>query len=160
MKKRSESLEPPFTFFIDRCLGKGVVPDAVKNNALRDEAVEILDDHYTPNAKDADWLAEVGQKGWVVLSQDRNITRNPLEQQALLNAKVAFFGLARGDAPGPEKAESLGRAIEGIRRALSRFGLAIIATVSRDGDVTVKWADGKRLKKPRLIAARKSKSKS
>lgn len=159
MKKRSESLEPPFTYFVDRCLGRGVVPEAIRAQALPNESVEILDDHFLPDARDDAWLRSVGTKGWVVLSQDRNITRNPLEQRALLDAKVAFFGLGRGDAPGPQKAESLAKALPGIRSALRRFGTPIIASVSQDGDVTVKWADGKRLEKPRRITASKRKSK-
>lgn len=110
-----------------------------------------------PNTRDVEWLQAVGAKRWVVLSQDQNITRNPLEQKALLDARVAFFGLSRGDAPGRDKAVSLASAADGIRRALRRFEVPLIATVSRDGDVTIKWADGIRMKKPMRIAVRRQK---
>lgn len=153
MKKRSELLEPPYVFFIDRCLGKGVVPEAVRGRLLEGERVEILDDHFESDAHDDVWLADVGERRWVVLSQDRNIARNPLELRTLLAAKVAFFGLARGEAPGPEKAAAVARATEGIRRALRRFGLPLIATIFSNGDLAVKWAGGQRLATPRRIAA-------
>lgn len=157
MKKRSELLKPPYVFFVDRCLGKGFVPEALKECLIEGERVETHDQHYPPNTRDVEWLQAVGAKRWVVLSQDQNITRNPLEQKALLDARVAFFGLSRGDAPGRDKAVSLASAVDGIRRALRRFEVPLIATVSRDGDVTIKWADGIRMKKPMRIAVRRQK---
>jgi hypothetical protein len=117
--------------------------------------VEVLDDHYAPDVADTAWLAEVGKKSWVVLSQDQSITRNPLEQRTLLAANVAFFGLARGDAPGPEKAATIAAALPGVRRALQKCGLPLIATISKSGDVYVKWDAGKRLEKPRTFLAPK-----
>jgi len=58
---------------------------------------------------------------------------------------------------GRDKAVSLASAVDGIRRALRRFEVPLIATVSRDGDVTIKWADGIRMKKPMRIAVRRQK---
>lgn len=158
LKKRSAQLSPPFVFFVDRCLGKGVVPDALKGVLLEGETVEIHDNHYPPDTADIDWLTEVGAKGWVVLSQDQNITRNPLEQRALQAANVAFIGLASANATGSDKARTLVTALDGVRRALRRFGLPMIATVTQSGEVVVKWTDGGRLKKPRRIAPKKGRS--
>ncbi len=155
MKKRSEPLERPYVFFVDRCLGKETVPEALRRAAVGDERVEVHDKHFAPSTRDIDWLTDVGRRGWVVLSQDMNITRNPLEQHTLLAARVAFFGLSGGNAPGTEKAKTLVSALPQIRRALARFGLPLIATVSQAGDVTVKWADGVRLDKPKRIEFKK-----
>jgi hypothetical protein len=35
--------------------------------------VEIHDRHFAQDAKDAEWLPEVGRRGWVVLTKDRHI---------------------------------------------------------------------------------------
>lgn len=155
LKKRSAPLDPPFVFFVDRCLGRGVVPEALRTALLEGERVEIHDEHYLPNTQDIEWLSEVGKRGWIVISQDQNITRNPLEQRALHSASVAFFGLGSANATGKEKAESLVTALEGIRRALRRFSPPMIATVTQSGDVVVKWVNGGRLKQPRRISPKK-----
>lgn len=155
MKTRSARLEEPYVFFIDRCLGKRSVPQLVEAALAPEERTEIHDDHFAQNVKDTEWLSAVGARGWVVLSQDKAIVRNPLELRALLGAGVAFFGVGSGSMPGTDIGSGLARGLPGIRRALRRFGLPMIATVSLEGDVTVKWVDGKRLKTPVRLAGKR-----
>jgi hypothetical protein len=50
-----------------------------------------------PNARDTEWLRVAGERGWVVLSQDQAITRNPLEQQAIVGANAALSCAAHRD---------------------------------------------------------------
>lgn len=45
--------------------------------------VEAHDDHFAQNTTDVEWLAQVGKWGWVVISKDQNIRRNPLELAAI-----------------------------------------------------------------------------
>ena len=40
------------------------------------------DDHFARDASDETWLGEVGAKGWVVLSKDDRIRRNPVMMRA------------------------------------------------------------------------------
>src|SRR6266511_4327650 len=92
-KKRSgTSHKPlePITFFIDRSLGH------IAGQMLRDAGakVEFHDDHFAQDATDADWLPEVGAKGWVVLTKDKRIRFRALEREALMAAKVGVFVLA------------------------------------------------------------------
>jgi hypothetical protein len=66
----------PVTFFLDRSLGKEIVAQALRAAGAD---VEIHDDHFPPDAKDEDWLTEVGSLGWIVLTKDRRFhpdTRN------------------------------------------------------------------------------------
>jgi len=64
--------KPPevVTFFLDRTLGKKIVASALRRAGVK---VETHDDHFPPDAKDPEWLKEVGAKGWVVLTNDRHI---------------------------------------------------------------------------------------
>lgn len=33
--------------------------------------------------KDDEWLREIGQRGWIVLTKDKNFKRRPLEREAI-----------------------------------------------------------------------------
>jgi hypothetical protein len=44
--------------------------------------VEVHIDHFPQDAADADWIPEVGRRGWVLITKDENIRRNPLERAA------------------------------------------------------------------------------
>lgn len=56
--------------------------------------VERHDDHFAQDTPDADWLAEIGRRGWFVLTYDRRIRYKPNEQEAVLRAGVGLFVLA------------------------------------------------------------------
>jgi hypothetical protein len=47
-------------FFVDRSLGKHVVPDALRAAGAH---VEVHDDHFAQDALDEVWLPAVGQNG-------------------------------------------------------------------------------------------------
>ena len=68
----------PSVFFIDRSLGKKIVAQALRDIG---ETVEIHDDHFAPDAKDEDWLVEVGKRGWIVLTKDDRIRYEPLNER-------------------------------------------------------------------------------
>ena len=61
MRAAKRGLTQPLVFFVDRSLGKRDVPEALRRAG---ETVEIHDDHFAPDAKDADWLSVVGTRGW------------------------------------------------------------------------------------------------
>jgi hypothetical protein len=53
---------------------------------------------------DAVWLAECGQRKWVVLSRDQRIRRRPLELMALQESGVAAFVFTGGEATAEDTA--------------------------------------------------------
>ena len=57
--------------------------------------VEIHDDHFSPDAEDADWLRVVGQRGWAVLTKDERIRRRPVERRRSSMPVCAFALTAR-----------------------------------------------------------------
>lgn len=66
-------------FFIDRSLGRKYVAEALRTAGA---TVEVHDDHFPQTTPDVEWLAEVGRRGWVVLSKDERIRRNRIERGA------------------------------------------------------------------------------
>lgn len=141
-------LAEPFTFFIDRSLGSGIVPSALRACG---EAVVVHDDHFGEDTTDVAWLAEAGRRGWVVLTKDARIRTNALERGELLSAGVAAFMLGRGDLRGTEMARAFTTAMPRMKTVLRRWDLAMIAVVAADGGVSVLYAHGKRLANPRKI---------
>src|SRR4051812_30434760 len=92
-KKRSaasSSSKPPepLTFFLDRNLGKKAVADALRQ---ADVEVHVHDDHFPPDTRDEEWLAEVGKRGWIVLTKDTRIRYRSSELTALVKANVSAF---------------------------------------------------------------------
>ena len=57
----------PLVFFVDRSLGRRIIPDALR---AANAQVELHDDHFPQDARDQTWLAEAGKRGWVVLTKD------------------------------------------------------------------------------------------
>src|SRR5262245_5667367 len=120
-KKRSgvNSTEKPpdgCVFFLDRNLGTKQVANALRQAGA---VVEIHNDHFPPGAEDAEWLPEVGEKGWIVLTKDDRIRYRTPERTALMKARVALFALAFGNLRGEEMAQAFVKALPRMHRFLA-----------------------------------------
>jgi hypothetical protein len=93
--------------------------------------VEIHDDHFPPDAKDADWLPEVGNRGWIVLTKDDRIRYRKHEHEALVSAGVPAFVLTSGNLTGDEMAAIFAKFLPKMRRMASGATGAFIARVTR-----------------------------
>jgi hypothetical protein len=122
------------TFFVDRSLGARDVPEALRAAGT---LVEVHDDHFAPDTPDTIWLAEVGARGWVVLTKDSRIRRHPLELQSLLAADVAAFMLTATDLTGADMGRVLVTAIPRLTTLVRSRARPFIATISRQGQVTI-----------------------
>ncbi|WP_437876079.1 hypothetical protein [Sorangium sp. So ce513] len=141
-------LREPFAYFVDRSLGRGLVVEALRAANLD---VHAHDDHFAQNTPDAEWLVEVGRRGWVVLTKDKNIRVNALERLALLRANVACIMLGRGDLTAPAMAQIFIDALPLIQRVLRRFALPLAVSLSSGKSVRVLLADGEWLKPPKEL---------
>jgi hypothetical protein len=128
------STDASLTFFVDRSLGAHDVPEALRAAGAR---VEIHDDHFAPDTPDISWLVEVGARGWVVLTKDSRIRRHPLELQALIGANVAAFMVTATDMTGADTGRLLVAAIPKLTSLARSRSRPLIATVSRQGQVTI-----------------------
>lgn len=121
------------TFFLDYQIGRYVVADALHAAGAR---VEVHIDHFPQNAPDTDWIPEVGRRGWVLITKDENIRRNPLERAAYEAAKLRGFIVTGKDMGGKDLAELLVRCLPGmVNRVAGRPG-PLLFTISRGGIFT------------------------
>jgi len=47
---------------------------------------------------DGQWIREVTTRGWIILTRDKHIRRNPLERAAFLSARARVFNIRNGGA--------------------------------------------------------------
>jgi hypothetical protein len=93
--------------------------------------VEIHDDHFPPDAKDADWLRAVGDRGWIVLTKDDRIRYHKHEHEALITAGVRAFLLTSGNLTGDEMAALFVKFLPKMQRMAVGAPGAFIAKVTR-----------------------------
>ena len=119
---------------MDRALGTLTVAEALRAVGCR---VEIHDRHFAQDARDSEWLPEVGRRGWVVLTKDHHIRTRQNELIALLSSGVATFVLTAGDLSGLEMAGAFVRALPKMKRVLIGQPRPFIARVAPGGAVTL-----------------------
>jgi hypothetical protein len=100
-------------FFADRNLGRYDFPGFLREAGL---TVHAHDDHFAQDAPDTEWLPDVAARGWIVLSADRVISRDPLELATVMLSGAAMFYLVGGSATAEDLARNfvntLGRVTE------------------------------------------------
>lgn len=117
-------------FFIDRCLGTKLADSLRKEGAT----VVIHDDHFKKqDMKDEDWLREVGEHNWVVLTKDKKIASRPLELLAVAQGDVRLFAFVGGDVPGVVVAQAFVNALENMQRFIRGNPAPFIAKVCQSG---------------------------
>jgi predicted nuclease of predicted toxin-antitoxin system len=132
---KSGSAPPPErVYFLDKCLGRKIVADALRAEGLR---VEILEDHFERDTADTDWITEVGKRGWIILTKDSAVRHNALELIALLKANTHVFILTSANTTGEQNAQSFVAAKTAIGRMIEKFETPFIANVTLAGEVKV-----------------------
>jgi predicted nuclease of predicted toxin-antitoxin system len=137
----------PFTWFVDRSLGRKIVVD------LRAAGFQVEEHsaHFADDAPDSEWLAEAGRLGWVVLTKDKAVRRNALELAAILAGGVVCFSLGHGNLKAEQMAQAFVAARSRMEKTLRRYDPPMTASVTSTGHVSVLMADGKLLPKPKTI---------
>jgi hypothetical protein len=96
----------PPEFFIDRSLGRHIVPDALRAAGA---AIHVMADVYGERVgqglPDTDWLRDAGDRGWVVLMKDDKIRYRPAELEALTTSGVRVFCLTNANLRGADMAK-------------------------------------------------------
>lgn len=142
---RRHRLREPFVYFVDECLGRHIVPDALRRAVEAGEHIEVL----PQGTADVDWIPLAHAGGWVCLTKDRALRRRPNELTALLAATLAVFVV--GEARGEAQAARIVRALPTIRRVLRSRAAPLIARIDDDGVVLVLYEAGKQLTPPRRM---------
>jgi predicted nuclease of predicted toxin-antitoxin system len=84
---------------------------------------------------DVDWLPEVGAKGWVLITKDKNIRKRRIELQALRQAGVRTFVLTASNLSGEEQARVLKEALPAMLRMLRRRSFHFVARITSEASV-------------------------
>ncbi len=125
--------EKPVFFMDENLLGKRIA------GILRDAGVrvELLSDHFPKQTPDVEWLSEVSQRGWLVLSRDLSIATNIAEEVAVAKSNAKMFALEMGNAPLSDLRRDLENAIAKIQRFANSHPAPFIARVYPYGKVTM-----------------------
>lgn len=138
-------MTPPteIIFFVDRAISQKFVPTALRTAGA---IVEIHTDHFAPEAPDVEWLPAVSQKGWVVLTKDSNIGRNPLELIAIARANAKVFILVSGNLNRQQMAEILVVALDRLQKLARGNKAPFVAKIYKGGKVKI-WKSRSQLLK-------------
>lgn len=128
-------------FFVDENLLGRRIPKVLRNAGVR---VELLSDHFPLQTPDVEWLAEVSQRGWFVITRDMKIGINVAEVAAVARGNAKVFALSGGSAPGAEIERDVKRAVEKMKRFAYSHPAPFIARVDAYGKVK-KWLDREKL---------------
>lgn len=123
----------PVVFFVDRSLGARLVVQALRAAGAE---VVVHDEVFRQDTPDTKWLAEAGRRGWVVLTKDSAIRRNPHERAMFHEASVRVFALTRKDLSGAEMAELFVRALPGMLRRARKVEPPFTFSIARNGEFT------------------------
>jgi hypothetical protein len=107
------SASPP-EFFIDRSLGRHVVPDALREaGAVVHVMADVYGERIGQGLADEEWLRDAGERGWVVLMKDAKIRYRPAELQVVIDYGLQAFCLTNANLRGVDMAE---RFVENLPR--------------------------------------------
>jgi hypothetical protein len=137
------SQEETTVFFLDENLLGRQIAESLKTAGVR---VEVLSDHFPKQTPDVEWLAEVGRRGWLVLSRDTSVGINIPEAIAVAQGHVKMFALVMGNAPRAELVRDIVNAIPKMERFARSHPAPFIAKVYPLGKVK-KWQDRNKLMK-------------
>jgi hypothetical protein len=121
-------------FFIDRSLGKKAIAERLRQTDIK---VEIHDDHFPQDAPDQEWLAQVGRRGWIVITKDDKIRYRPIEVAAYRANNLRVFILGSGELKAEEMAAAIVKAMPKILRLVARTAPPFFARITRTGSVSL-----------------------
>jgi len=114
--------------FLDRSLGRVVVPRLLREQGLR---LLTLSEYYGIPADeeitDETWLEAAGQAGWAVFMKDARIRYNRIEQRAVREFGVRCFCLSNQSLSGAEMAARFMSNLRSIVAACETSGPFIYA---------------------------------
>ena len=116
-------------YFTDRDLGYRIFPNALEEAGLK---VVRHDDRFRdPTTPDTVWLREVAEHGWVGVSGNQDILRQPLEIAALRRFRARLLIVVGTHVPAHERARNFVNTLPMIERLLDTMEPPAIAKVYR-----------------------------
>jgi predicted nuclease of predicted toxin-antitoxin system len=109
--------EPP-EFFVDRSLGRHVLPDALHEAGfVAHTLASVYGEERAQEISDEEWLAKAGTEEWVVFTKDDAIRRRSAELAVVQRHDVKVFCLTTANLRGDEQRD---RFLTNINRIVQR----------------------------------------
>lgn len=124
-KSQDRPLEP--VFFIDRCLGRHALVDELKRLRIEIKCV-MHDDVFPQNTLDPEWMPQVAENGYVVLTRDKRIGWNRLELEVVARTGLCVFAV-KCQKKTAGIAQMLSKALPKIGRYLAKKPAPFIAKI-------------------------------
>lgn len=106
------------------------IPQALKLLGLDAEGHA---DHFSHDVHDDIWLAVVGDRDWIVITNDKRLRFNQAERQALIAHGVGCFTLGGDSLSRWEQVRVLARAWDRIQEVIDNTPRPFIFTIHVDG---------------------------
>ena len=120
------------TLFLDRSLGRHIIADRLRREGIK---VEVHDDYLPNTAPDEEWIALVGERGWVALTKDKRIRYRTAEIRSVVANAARVIVIQVNNAKGSDIAEVLVRGRRRIARFTAKREAPFVAAIYRDGRV-------------------------
>ncbi|MDZ7733904.1 MAG: hypothetical protein U5R31_13320 [Acidimicrobiia bacterium] len=109
--------EPP-EFFVDRSLGRHLLPNALRDAGhVAHTLASVYGEQRAQQVADEEWIQLAGKNAWVVLTKDDAIRRRPAELAAVQRHDVRMFCLTTASLTGEQQRE---RFLSNINRIAQR----------------------------------------
>lgn len=128
--------KPSYTYFLDHALPKRVAT-TLRNLGY---TVERLQDHFSVDAQDVEWLPVVSQRDWIILTKDKNIGKRMIELEAVANSNARLFTLVSGNMSSAETAQVFANVIGKCEQLVQQEAAPFIFKIYKDGSVR-RWRD-------------------
>jgi len=120
------------SLFVDRDTWSRVLDEALRAAGIPFVAHR---DHFAPDTPDVEWIAEVGRRGWLVVTRDQQIRRRPNELAAVRAAGLHLFALTSGNLSAADTAALVVRAWPRMKTAAATTSAPALWSVTRAGEV-------------------------
>ncbi len=135
--------ESPIHIFVDRNLASGVLLRELREAQItrdlglefRSHMEEFPEFDTVGEISDAQWLGEIGQRGWLILSRDLRIRYNQAEKQAIKDSRASFFAITAKKASSKELASIVVKAMNRVVTFAEQHDPPFIARIYRDGRI-------------------------
>ena len=126
-------------YFADRKLGANIFPGILREAGL---VVHAHNEHFAHDAPDTIWIPAVASRGWVILTSDAAIKRNPLEREAVLTSGARLLVLVGANATTADRAHNFVNTLSRIEAFLAQEPPPLMAKIFRPNPAT-QMAEGK-----------------
>jgi hypothetical protein len=122
---------PRFAVFIDRNSGGRLFRTLIEQAGIE---AHLHDEHFRQKTEDPDWLARLGKSGWLLVSGDHDVTRQPLFLHQLAESKAhVFVLLALNGASPADKAACIARAYDKMCELAATNSPPALWRIGKDG---------------------------